>query len=178
MLSMDTLRTALQKVFGVDDKYLVPLGEGGYVPTYDKTDTTSTWIGYRVLSKTPVTRTQIYNDENGKEWFIRNCDVVFRISFIGPQAEDLADLTLMWEERTDVRDAFEQSSTQIHYNRREQFSYPMKEGGLNDGLCWCVDFEAASYMAVAAGWKHWDLAGIILHGDITIPYKENEHGRK
>lgn len=172
MLSAKTLRQALKDIFKIDDKYLVPLDTGWYVPTYDKNDKVGTWIGYRVLSKKPVTRTQLYYDEHRKEWFIRNCDVQFRIAFIGQQAEDLADQTLMWEERTDVQKAFEQSSTQVHYDQRQQFSYPVKEGGLNDNLCWCVDFKAESFMAVPANWKDWNLTGMTLQGNIIFPKGE------
>lgn len=161
MLNTKTLRAALKEIFGITDKYLVPLDEGWYVPTYDKNDKTGTWIGYRVMSKKSNIRTM----QNGTK-FARSVKVTFRVSFIGPQAEELCDQTIIWDDRDDVQKAFGASQTQLNYNDRQTFSYPVKNGGLNDNLCWCVDFTAQSFYVVQANWPLWKLKNVDLGGKI------------
>lgn len=172
MLNSTTLRTALKTIFGVDDKYLVSLDEGGYVPTYDKDDKVGTWIGYRILSKKPNVRTFTGSDIAGPTK-IKSIKVTFRISFIGPQAEELCDQTLLWDDRADVQQAFENASAQLNYIDRQQFSYPVKNGGLNDNLCWCIDFSAQTFYEISAGYKPWNIKGAELKGNIIIPNKED-----
>lgn len=156
MLNSKTLREALQTIFGIEDKYLVQLDEGWYVPTYDPADKVGTWIGYRILSKKPNVRTFTRDTGDGvaKTRAIR---VVFRMSFIGPQSEDLADQTLLWDDRSDVQDAFAQATAQLNYSDRQIFSYPVKNGGLNDSLCWCVDISAQTFYETKVKWNKWNL---------------------
>lgn len=168
MLNTKKLKSVLKEIFGVDDKYLVPLDEGWYVPTYDKTDKVGTWIGYRIMTKKPNVRTFTGHNSSGPTK-IKSIKVTFRISFIGPQAEELCDQTLMWDDRQDVKTAFEQQDTQLNYVDRQVFSYPVKNGGLNDNLCWCVDFPAQTFYEVPTGWKKWNISSATLEGDITIP---------
>lgn len=167
MLNSKTLRVALKTIFGVEDKYLVPLDQGWYVPTYDQTDKVGTWIGYRIMDKKPNIRTY---QEGSK--FIRSIKVNFRISFIGPQAEELCDQTILWDDRDDVQKAFAGCDAQINYNNRQCFSYPVKNGGLNDNLCWCVDFSSQTFYVVDANWSLWkpkkvDIGGEIITGGIN-----------
>ncbi len=169
MLNSSTLRQALKEIFGIEDKYLVPLDEGWYVPTYDKEDKVGTWAGYRVMSKVPNVRTFTGRNDEGPTK-IKSIKVSFRLSFIGPQAEDLAEQLLLWDDRKDVQTAFEKYCVaQINYNKRQQFSYPVKQGGLNDNLCWVTDFETHSFIEVSAGYKPWNLKGATLGGNIIIP---------
>lgn len=175
MLNSDTLRSTLKSIFGIEDKYLVPLDSGWYVPTYDRTDKVGTWIGYRIMSKKPNVRT--FTGHNGTEpTKLKSIKVTFRLSFIGPQAETLCDQTIMWDDRKDVQKTFEQIDTQLNYINRQVFSYPVKEGGLNDNLCWCVDMEAQTFYEVPTNWKLWNLKGITLEGNIIIPNKEVNNG--
>ena len=161
MLNSITLRAALQEIFGIDDKHLVPLDQGWYVPTYDKEDKVNTWIGYRIMDKKPNIRTF----QEGTK-FIRSIKVNFRISFIGPQAEELCDQTILWDDRDDVQKAFAKNSTQINYNNRQTFSYPVKNSGFNDNLCWCADFAAQSFYVVEANWPLWQLKKVDLGGKV------------
>lgn len=164
MLNASTLRAALKDIYGVEDRYLVPLSKGWYVPTYDKNDLVGTWIGYRVSSKQPYARGYSQNETT----WIRPIKTSFRVSFVGPQAEDLADQTLLWDERTDVQEAFEKHClAQLNYNARQMFSYPVKEGGLNDGLCWCVDFSAQTFYTTTVKREPWGYV-IEPYGDIKI----------
>ena len=171
MLDTNSLHSILKDIFGVEDQYLVPLDSGWYVPTYDKENKVGTWIGYRIMSKKPNVRT--FTGHNGTEpTKIKSIKVTFRLSFIGVQAEELCDQTLLWDDRQDVQRAFEKCSTQINYIDRQYFSYPVKNGGLNDNLCWCVDFSAQTFYEVPTGWKKWDISGVTLEGNIIIPKKE------
>lgn len=139
MLDSQTLRAALQYIYGIDDKHLVPMNEGWFVPTIDKHDKVGTWIGYRCTSVKPYARAYA---TNGSQDYHKPVKVHFRVSFVGPQAEALALSTLMWDDRTDVQEAFEMCNTQINYNERVLYSYPVKNDGYNDTLCWIVDFTA------------------------------------
>lgn len=168
MLKTKSLRKVLQDIFGIDNQHLVPLDEGWYVPTYDKADKVGTWIGYRIMSKKPNVRTFTGRNADGPSK-IKSIKVTFRISFIGPQAEDLCDQTLMWDDRKDVQQAFENCQAQINYVDRQTFSYPVKNGGLNDNLCWIADFSAMTFYEVSAGYKRWNISGATLGGNIIIP---------
>lgn len=150
MIDSDTLRQALKEIYGVEDKYLVPLDTSWYVPTYDKNDKVGTWIGYRILSVKPNVRAG--NTGNGYE---KSVKCRFRVTFMGPQAEELALQTLLFDERSDVIKAFEKSYTQLNYIAREILTYPIKESGLNNSLCWFVDFDCQSFYKADAHYGRW-----------------------
>jgi len=161
MLTSETLRKALIEIFGVPEKYIVPLDQGWYVPTYDPEDKVGTWLGYRILTKKQIARAMTQNTT-----FIKSVKVKFRLAFIGPQAEELADSTLFWDDRKDVIKAFEETGFQLNYSKRLQFSYPVANGGLNDSLCWCVDFEAQGFYTQNANWPKWRLKEVFFGGNI------------
>lgn len=171
MINSTTLRQALKEIFGVEDKYLVPMDSGWYVPTYDKNDKVGTWIGYRILSIKPNLRASQQGNAYSKSVKCR-----FRLSFVGKQAEDIALQTLLFDERTDVVNAFAKSQTQLNYTSRDILTYPIREGGLNDSLCWFVDIECQSFYD--AEWKNKDW-GIDPQPKpepwfINVPTKESE----
>ena len=161
MLNSDTLRKIIIDIFGIDDRYVVPLDEGWYVPTYDRNDKIGTWIGYRILTKKQNTRAIV----QGKT-YAKSIKVRFRLTFVGKQAEELADSTIMWDDRKDVAKAFADVQFQLNYNRRQQFSYPVANGGLNDNLCWCVDFEAQGFYTQNANWPVWHPSEVNITGNI------------
>ena len=88
------------------------------------------------MSKKPYTRAAQF----GKN-MVKNIKVQFRMTFVGKQAEDLADQVLLWEDRTDVQLAFEKSQSQINYQDRTSFTYPVRNGGYNDEMAWIVDLS-------------------------------------
>lgn len=141
MLDSTRLREVLQYIYDIDDKHLIPISTNWFVPSVDPEDKVGTWIGYRIQSVRPYARTYSVNKGNGQD-YNKPVKVSFRLSFVGPQAEEFAHSTLMWDDRTDVQQAFEKSFTQINYNDRQIFSYPIRNGGYNDELCWIVDFTA------------------------------------
>ena len=150
MLNAKILRATLKEIFGIEDKYLVPISTNWFLPTTDPEDHVGTWIGYRIISKKPYVRA--YQAGTVKTKPIR---VQFRITFVGPQAEELADQVLLWEDRTDVSEAFEESMTQINYTDRTSFTYPVRNGGYNDELAWVVDLSAQTSYEVDTKQVPW-----------------------
>ena len=150
MLDSAALRQALKDIYGVEDKYLVPLDQGWYVPTYDHNDKVGSWIGYRILSVKPNVRAGYTGISYNKSVKIR-----FRLSFVGKQAEELALQTLLFDDRLDVIKAFEKSQTQLNYISRDILTYPLKEGGLNDNLVWFTDIECQSFYAADVKYEDW-----------------------
>lgn len=153
MLDSTALRQALKDIYGIPDKYLVPLDCGWYIPNYDKNDKIGTWIGYRILEVKPNLRAGYTGQSYSKSVKIR-----FRLSFVGKQAEQLALQTLLFDDRQDVVQAFEKSQTQLNYVSREILTYPLKEGGLNDNLVWFTDIDCQSFYAVDVSYKDWALS--------------------
>ena len=138
MINAQILRAALKEIFGIEDKYLVPISTNWFLPTVDPEDKIGTWIGYRIIDKQPYVRA--YTGLNRRQNLIHKpVRVNFRLTFVGPQAEELADQTLLWEDRSDVSDIFAKYDTQINYKDRTSFSYPVRNGGFNDALAWIVD---------------------------------------
>lgn len=150
MLNATTLRSVLKEIFGIDDKYLVPISTNWFLPTVDPEDKAGTWIGYRIQSKKPTVRAY----QRGI-MYEKPIKVNFRLSFVGRQAEELADQVLMWEDRKDVTKAFESVKAQINYVDRQSFSYPVRNGGFNDELCWIVDLSAQTFYEVDTKQKPW-----------------------
>ena len=137
MLDANILRGTLKEIYGIEDKYLVPISTNWFLPTTDPGDKVHTWIGYRILSKKPYIRAA----QHGRD-MVKDIKVSFRITFVGPQAEELADQTLLWEDRKDVIIAFEKSLSQVNYVDRTAFTYPVRNGGYNDDMAWIVDMSA------------------------------------
>lgn len=150
MLNAEILRETLKEIYGVEDKYLVPISTNWFLPTTDPEDKVHTWIGYRILSKKPYVRAV----QRGRD-MVKDIKVGFRITFVGPQAEELADQTLLWEDREDVTRAFEQSVSQINYTDRTAFTYPVRNGGYNDDMAWIVDMSAQTSYAVDTKQVPW-----------------------
>ena len=150
MLNAEILRKTLKDIFGIDDKYLVPISTNWFIPTTDPDDHVHTWIGYRILSKKPYVRAA----QHGRD-MTKPIKVSFRLTFVGPQAEELADQVLLWEDRTDVTKAFEESESQINYTDRTSFTYPVRNGGYNDDMAWIVDLSAQTSYTVDTKQVPW-----------------------
>ena len=150
MLDSKSLRDILKEIYGVKDKYLVPISTNWFIPTIDPEDKIGTWIGYRILSKKPYLRAY----QIGLCYSVP-LKVNFRLSFVGPQAEELADQTMIWENRTDVIKASEKVQAQINYTDRTSFTYPVRNGGFNDSLSWIVDMSAQTTYDIDTKQKPW-----------------------
>lgn len=150
MLNETTLRAILKDIYGVEDKYLVPISTNWFIPTVDPGDKIGTWIGYRIISKKPYVRAY----QSGVR-MVKPLKVSFRITFVGPDAENLADQVLLWEDRTDVTEAFEKHQAEINYTDRVSFTYPVRNGGFNDSMAWVVDLSAQSFYEVDTKQHPW-----------------------
>lgn len=150
MLNTKALRDTLKEIYGVEDKYLVPISTNWFLPTTDPNDKVHTWIGYRILNKKPYVRAM----QQGRD-MTKPIKVSFRLTFVGPQAEEFADQTLLWEDRTDVINAFERTESQINYTDRTAFTYPVRNGGYNDDMAWIVDMSAQTSYTVDTKQVPW-----------------------
>jgi len=139
MLDSPALRRVLKEIFDVDDKYLVPINQGWLMPTIDKDDKVGTWIGYRIMAKEPRLRANT-PDANVATALL----VHFRLTFVGPQAEEYADRTMLWDSRDDVRQAFAKENAQLNYTNRRISSYSLRNSGFNDYMIWYADFLAVT----------------------------------
>ena len=161
MLDMASLRGVLLDILGIEEKYVVAMSNHQFVPTYDKEDKVGTWVGYRILEKSAYART--YEDSPGV--YVRPIRASFRISLVGPQAEEIADGMFLWDDRSDVQEAFEKIDAQVNYDKRKIYSFPIEEAGFNDRLCWCVDFNAQSFYVLQTKLEKWE-KGIELQGSV------------
>lgn len=150
MLDAEILRNILKDIYGVEDKFLVPISTNWFIPTVDPDEKIGTFIGYRVISKEPLIRA--YQKD---VHMVKSVRVSFRLTFVGPQAEQFADQTLLWDERTDVIKAFEKYKAQINYKSRTSFSYPVRNGGFNDSLAWIVDMSAQTFYEADTKQQPW-----------------------
>ena len=150
MLNAKILKGILKEIYGIDDKYLVPISTNWFLPTTDPEDKVHTWIGYRILNKKPYIRAA----QRGRD-MVKDIKVNFRLTFVGPQAEDLADQTLLWEDREDVTEAFESAQAQVNYADRVAFTYPVRNGGYNDEMAWIVDMSAQTSYIVDTKQVPW-----------------------
>lgn len=147
---MTILREILKEIYEVDDKYLIALSTHEFVPSVDLEDTTATWIGFRVLTKQPYIRAY----QAGLNMVLPiKCS--FRISFVGVDAEELANQTMLWDMRTDVRQSFESREIQLNYVQRQIKSFSLKQGGYNDEVGWMTDFDCQTFYQVDTKQKPW-----------------------
>lgn len=146
MINSKGLASILYTIYGVP---ATPLNESEWVPTV-KNPTISTWIGYRMLEVKPYTRAYV----EGRNIIIP-VQAKFRVTFVGEQAEEFALHTLLWDMRTDVIRAFEHAEIQLNYESRKVYTRPVKEEGLNDKMCWVVEFDCQSFYVEEADWPLW-----------------------
>jgi len=131
-------------------KYLVPLTHHYYAPTVDPEDTIGTWIGYNILSKEKIVQNFIQGKLLAADFRIK-----FRLTALGPQAEDIVDSTAMWDQRPDVKKAFERHNAQLGNTNRMTMTRTVSLEGGNTMLLWFVDFTCISFMQLDPGWKPW-----------------------
>ena len=139
MLNSSTLRSILKEIFDIDDKYLVPINQGWLLPTIDKDDKVGTWVGYRIMAKDTKVRANTPNSDVAMP-----ITVHFRLTFVGPQAEELSEQTMLWDSRDDVTKAFAKENAQLCYAPRRISSYALRNSGFNDYLIWYVDMSVVT----------------------------------
>ena len=156
MITASSLKTALDTVFfGADAtkyKYIVPIKGGFFIPAIaDPDDHTSTWIGYRLLEINPRVHALRTPEE-----FIKHVRVDFRLVSMGPNAEEFITSTLLWEDRLDVKDAFEVvQGAQVMYDQRRIYTKPVQQEGFSDDLVWVTDMHAMTSIRQEIPQSRW-----------------------
>jgi len=144
---MEALRTNLNRIFFGDDdtklKYIVPIGYDRVVPSHpcqSNIDASATWIGYIILNTKRNIRTT-----TGMQDASISVKQEIRISFMGPQAEEFANSTLIWDDQISTIKAFELMGSQLDYDKRRLYTHIVEEHGFNNEICWVVDLTAHSF---------------------------------
>lgn len=154
MITMQGLHNLLFHVFYGDrpdyEKYVLPLQGDWFVPTLDPAEPSADWAGYLIVQATPVTRSYQQN-----QYRIIQCNTSFRLSFVGPHAEERAYSTLMWCERQDIIDAFTRMDAQLRYDNRRVYTQPVRQSGETNYLAWIVDAQAQSFLALDTHQLPW-----------------------
>jgi hypothetical protein len=168
---MTTLRDSLEETLldkSSDDferlkKFLVPLQGNWFVPTIDKSSNIATWCGFIIMGTHPTQRAT----QRGAI-VQKNVKTRFRLSFVGPQAEDFANQTLLWDERDDVKQSFTRNcAALLCYDDRSIYTKIFEQEGQNATLCWIVDMAAMSHYALDTHQIPWVPIGD--GGIITTP---------
>ena len=104
MLTMTSLKGILAEIFGIDEKYVIPLRHNWLVPQHNQNEQNATIIGYDITPAYPAftslyALTTVYQKEFKSQQI--------RLTFMGANVEELAMSTLLWEDRRDVKELFE-----------------------------------------------------------------------
>lgn len=167
-INMENLRDVLSLIFFGSDadehkKYVVPLQGNWYNPS--QVQHVDNWIGYVIDScKTDVA--VVNRGDDGRRYY-RNCQTVVHLSFIGADAEQMAQSVLFWSARADVTALIDKKYKGVINNKVfEVFSSLYMQEGLNSTLCWNVEFSIQHNMMSEV--ESPVLTGVDISGDIII----------
>lgn len=135
-------------------KYLIYMSDAQYAPPINRDDKTGSWIGYRFMDKQRYARA--WQEQIGPH--IYQCvplRFTLRLAFVGKQAEELADTTFTWEDRDDVKRAFESRGFQVAYSNRELYTYAVKQEGFNDIISWITDVSGMGVIKIDTNIRPW-----------------------
>jgi hypothetical protein len=168
---MPTLRASLEEIlldkdaedFETLKKFLVPLQGNWFVPTIDPSFPNATWAGFVILNTFPTQRATQHGTIVQK-----NVKTRFRMTFVGPQAEDFANQTLVWDERIDVKSIFSKHcAALLCYDERQIYTKIYEQEGQNSTFVYVVDMSAMSHYALDTHQTPWVPIG--PGGIITTP---------
>ena len=132
MLDSNTLRQIIKEIYQFDDDFIVPITTNWFVPDINLNEKPGTYIGYRILSK--------------KNYFAANKEdelkVSFRLTFIGENAEQMADKVHFWKDMKEVKKIFEKYKVQMDYSDLVAFTYPEKQN--KSEMSWILDMSCYS----------------------------------
>lgn len=167
-INMTNLRDVLCTIFFGEEaeakkKYVVPLQGNWYNPS--QAHHLDNWIGYVINDmKTDVA---IVNPGNDGRRYYRTCQTVIHLSFIGENAEELAQTVLFWLARADVQSIFDKKYKGVVNNKESEiYSSLYMQEGLNSVLCWNVDFSLQHNLMLDS--ESPILKGVDISGDIII----------
>jgi hypothetical protein len=142
-INMKNLREVLAKIFFGEEwkakkKYVVPLQGNWYNPS--QVHKLDNWIGYVI--DTCRTNVAIVNRGDDGRRYYRNAQTTVHLSFIGEDAEILAQSVLFWLAREDVKKLLDDKYKGVINNEEfEIYSSLYEQEGLNSTLCWNVEFS-------------------------------------
>ena len=142
-INMTNLREVLCKIFfgaqwETKQKYVVPLQGNWYNPS--QANKLDNWIGYVI--NTCKTDVSVVNKAPDGRRYYRNVQTEIHLSFIGHDAESLAQSVLFWIARADVQSLFDKKYKGVMNNKEvEIYTSLYMQEGLNSALCWNVDFS-------------------------------------
>lgn len=142
-INMTNLRDVLAKIFFGSEseekkKYIVPLQGNWYNPSQEsKLDN---WIGY-VIDSCRTNVAIINRGDDGRRYY-REAQTSIHLSFIGVNAETMAQSVLFWLVRADVTKLFDDKYKGVINNKEfELYSSLYMQEGLNSTLCWNIEFS-------------------------------------
>lgn len=165
-INMTNLRDVLSLIFfGTTDekhkKYVVPLQGNWYNPS--QVHKVDNWIGYVINS----TSSDVAIVSQGNK-FYRECQTDITLSFIGVDAEKMAQSVLFWLVREDVKSILDKKYKGVINNKEfEVYSSLYLQEGLNSTICWNVDFSIQHNMLLRTDipvLHRADLSGTIIIG--------------
>ena len=137
MLDSKTLRLIIKSIFNIDDDYIVPITSNWFVPDVNLDTNPGTYIGYRIMSKRNV-----FAENSNNNLKIDSIKVCFRLTFIGSDAEQLADQIYFWKDQKTVKKIFDSYKLRFNYSDMVSFSYPIKFK--NFDMSWIFDLSVFS----------------------------------
>lgn len=168
-INMANLRDVLCEIFfGKEEaeekkKYVVPLQGNWYNPS--QAQRLDNWIGYVINAM--KTNVAVVNPGNDSRRYYRTCQTEVHLSFIGEDAEKLAQSVLFWIARADVQAIFDKKYKGVVNNKEsELYSSLYMQEGLNSVLCWNVDFSLQHNLMLDS--ESPILKGVEISGDIII----------
>lgn len=137
MLDSKTLRLIIKSIFNIDDDYIVPITSNWFVPDVNLDTNPGTYIGYRIISKRIV-----HTESSNNNLKIDSIKVFFRLTFIGSNAEQLADQIYFWQDQKTVKKVFDSYKLRFNYSQIDSYSYPIKSR--NFEMSWVFDLSVFS----------------------------------
>lgn len=132
MLDSKTLRQIIKEIFQFDDDFIVPISSNWFLPDINLDENPGTYIGYRILSK------KKYSSENKED----ELKVSFRLTFVGENAEQMADRVHFWKDMKEVQKVFSTYKIQFNYSDLVSFTYPVRNN--NCEMSWILDMSCYS----------------------------------
>jgi hypothetical protein len=142
-INMINLRDVLCKIFFGSEweskkKYVVPLQGNWYNPS--QVHNLDNWIGY-VIDSLSTDVAIVNRGDDGRRYY-REAQTTIHLSFIGVDAENLAQSVLFWLVREDVKKLLDDKYKGVINNKEfEIYSSLYEQEGLNSTLCWNVEFS-------------------------------------
>lgn len=132
MLDSKTLRQIIKEIYQLDDDFIVPISSNWFVPEVKLDEKPGTYIGYRIVSKKNYFSTSEADE----------LKVSFRLTFIGENAEKLADNVHFWKDMKEVQKVFLKYKIQLNYSDCVSFTYPLKND--KSEMSWIIDMSCYS----------------------------------